>query len=119
MTTVAVIGSRKFKNLERVTERLQSLYHNWNPNTLLIISGGAAGVDSYAIDVAKRLGLETKEYKPDMSGGYDVKQYHLRNDRIIRDADFILAFWDGESRGTHSVIQKALMQRKHLEVIFD
>lgn len=96
-------------------------YGGYNPNTMTIISGGAEGVDKYAIDIAKRCGVKTDDasYLPDMSSNYNVAQYHIRNDKLIHDADQVIAFWDGKSRGTESVIKKCLERHKNIQIIFD
>uniref|UniRef100_A0AAT9J7K3 ORF11 n=1 Tax=Nitrosopumilaceae spindle-shaped virus TaxID=3065433 RepID=A0AAT9J7K3_9VIRU len=50
----------------------------------IIISGGAKGVDTIALDVAKSLGFETLVYKPD----YETWQsYKKRNLQIANDCD--------------------------------
>lgn len=116
---IAIVGSRGFKDLEQVTEKLQNIRFNCNPNTLLIISGGAKGVDEHAVKLAKALSFETKEILPDFSKGYDVGQYHKRNAKIVDEADKVIAFWDGKSTGTHNVIMKAIEKRKNLEIVFD
>lgn len=95
-------------------------YENWDVDTkIVIVSGGAVGVDKRAAYRARELGLEVEEELPDFSDGYDVGEYHRRNDRIIEKCDKIIVFWNGTSRGSYSVIQKCLQRRKHVEVIFD
>ena len=116
MTVVAVIGSRNFKNLEKITERLLDYAGH---GELTVISGGANGVDKEAIAVARRMQFHTIEFKPDFKDGYDVREYHRRNDKILDAANKIIAFWDGESNGTGSGIAKALAMRKDIEMIFD
>lgn len=93
--TVAIVGSRGLwvRNLgkylpEGVTE---------------IVSGGAKGVDTCAREYALAHGIPLREFLP------DYKQYGRsaplkRNLSIIQNADFVLAFWDGTSRGTKFVI---------------
>lgn len=100
---VGIIGSRKFPDLNMVREFVNGLDRNKH----VIISGGANGVDSIAVDHAKFRGIDYKEYKPDYETYGKYKAPHVRNDEIINASDYIIAFWDGSSRGTKSVIDKA------------
>ena len=92
---VAVIGSRGLKvdNLEKYLPKEVSE----------IISGGACGVDTSAREYALSHGLKLTEFLPEYSR-YGRAAPLKRNTLIIENADIVLAFWDGKSRGTKSVI---------------
>ncbi|MDE7218074.1 MAG: DUF2493 domain-containing protein [Oscillospiraceae bacterium] len=92
---VAVIGSRGLlvDNLEKYLP----------DDTTEIISGGAKGVDFSAREYALRQGLKLTEYLPEYSR-YGRAAPLKRNITIIENADLVLAFWDGTSRGTKFVI---------------
>ena len=92
---VAVIGSRGLA-VENLGDYLPK-------ETTEIISGGAQGVDASARDYALRNGLKLTEYLPDYSR-YRRAAPLKRNISIIENADLVLAFWDGTSRGTKYVI---------------
>lgn len=94
---VAVVGSRGLQvpDLERYLP----------PETTHIISGGARGVDTSAREYARRTGLKLTEYLPDYAA-YGNRAPLVRNDQIIAAAELVLAFWDGESRGTAYVIDR-------------
>jgi len=116
---LAIIGSREFKDIILVDSVVELELIPKFRNDLTIISGGAKGVDEYVAKLARRHGIQVIEHKPDFSKGYDVAEYHKRNDKIIESADRVIAFWDGKSRGTKSVIDKCLQRKKHIQVIFD
>ena len=92
---VAVIGSRglQIKNLEEYLPE----------NVTEIVSGGAKGVDSSAREYALAHGLKITEFLPEYEK-YGRAAPLKRNITIIENADIVLAFWDGESRGTKFVI---------------
>lgn len=118
---IAIIGSRNFKNLDAVAGKIGDIRFSgaYNPNEVTIISGGAVGVDSEAVQCAESVKLKTEVYKPDYSSFGDNAP-HVRNDKIIEEADKVIAFWNGERKsGTYSVISKCLQRRKNIEVIFD
>ena len=92
---VAVIGSRGL-----MVDDLGKYLPN---ETTEIVSGGAKGIDSCAREYAQQHGLKLTEYLPEYSKyrrGAPLK----RNITIIENADLVLAFWDGTSRGTKYVI---------------
>lgn len=84
-----------------------------------IVSGGAKGVDTLAVEAAEDCGLKFEEIKPDFGAGYSKSAYAVRNSQIVDSADMVIAFWDGYSAGTRMVIDMCLSRKKHLEVIFD
>ncbi len=92
---VAVIGSRGLT----VTDLGKYLPEN----TTEIISGGAKGVDSSAREYALSHGIKLTEFLPEYDK-YGRNAPLKRNITIIENADVVLAFWDGESRGTKFVI---------------
>jgi len=92
---VAVIGSR-----ELLVDNLEDYLPE---ETTEIISGGARGVDASAKDYALQHGLKLTEYLPEYAR-YGRTAPLKRNITIIENADLVLAFWDGASRGTKYVI---------------
>ena len=92
---VAVIGSRGL--------RVNDLENYLPPETTEIVSGGAKGVDASVREYAQRQGLKLTEYLPEYSR-YGRSAPLKRNITIIENADMVLAFWDGRSRGTKYVI---------------
>ena len=68
-----------------------------------IISGGAKGVDTSAKEYALSHGIKLTEFLPEYEK-YGRAAPLKRNLTIIENADLVLAFWDGTSRGTKFVI---------------
>lgn len=92
---VAVIGSRglSISNLEAYLPE----------DTTEIISGGAKGVDTSARNYAISHGIKLTEFLPEYET-YGRSAPLKRNITIIENADLVMAFWDGKSRGTKFVI---------------
>lgn len=84
-------------------------------DTTAIVSGGARGVDASARAYATERGIELIEFLPEY-GKYGKAAPLRRNIEIIEYADCVLAFWDGESRGTAFVIQKCREMGKPCQV---
>lgn len=107
---LAIVGSRGYPDEEQV----RAFVHALTPDTI-IVSGGAAGVDSWAADQARKDGLQVEAFLPD----YELFGNHaplVRNSKIAAAADEMIAFWDGESRGTKDAITKMLNAGKSVTV---
>ena len=108
---VAVIGSRGLL-VENLGDYLPE-------GTTEIVSGGAAGVDACAREYAQRHGLKLTEYLPEYTR-YGRAAPLKRNITIIENADLVLAFWDGTSRGTKYVIDNCKKRKIPVRVyVFD
>ena len=81
-----------------------------------IVSGGAIGVDSCAAEYAKKNGLKLTVFLPQYER-YGRAAPIARNKKIVDYADKIIAFWDGHSKGTLSVIKYAERTGKLCEII--
>ena len=94
---IAIIGSRNvyISNLGE--------YLNENDE---IVTGGAKGVDSCAMEYAKAHGIKLTVFMPQYER-YGKAAPILRNRQIVDYADKVIAFWDGKSKGTLSTIQYA------------
>lgn len=99
--TIAIVGSRKYPKPAFVRDFVRQL-----PKGVDIISGGAKGVDSVAEFSARHYGHPVTVFAAEWerwgkSAGY------IRNEYIVDAADFVVAFWDGESNGTDHTINLA------------
>ena len=103
----AIIGSRGLtvKNLEKYLP----------PETTEIISGGAKGIDTCAREYAIAHNIKLTEFLPEYEK-YGKNAPLKRNITIIENADVVLAFWDGKSRGTKFVIEKCREIGKEIKV---
>ena len=81
-----------------------------------IVSGGAVGIDSCAAEYAKKNGLKLTVFLPQYER-YGRAAPIMRNKTIVEYADKIVAFWDGKSKGTLSVIKYAEKTGKPCEII--
>jgi hypothetical protein len=110
---VAVIGSRSFTDYERLTQVLSGMA------VTEIISGGAQGADTLAERYATTHGIPTLIFKPDWKK-YGRAAGPIRNKDIINNAEVVVAFWDGKSKGTLSSIKLAEKNDKELvKVIYE
>ena len=107
---MAVVGSRIYPDLERVSAFVASL-----PPDVEIVSGGAAGVDTAAEQQAWRDKRPLKVFPADWEGLGRIAGF-IRNQDIVNYADLVVAFWDGKSRGTAHTMRLAASQNKLFHV---
>lgn len=108
---IAIIGSRGWTDERRISDYIFAL-----PKDTIIVSGGARGVDSIAIKWAQFFDLKTQVFIPDWDA-YGKYAGLARNTNIVEVCDRLVAFWDGQSRGTMDSIMKARKAGKPVEVI--
>jgi hypothetical protein len=111
---LAVVGSRNFEDLEKLSLELDRLHAK---NTItLIISGGAVGADSLAEVWAKSKSIPVQIFKPDWKK-HGKSAGFIRNRDIINSCDSCIAFWDGVSKGTLNSINLAKTRKIRLEIM--
>lgn len=110
---VAIIGSRTFTDYERAKEFLAAL----DLNISRIISGGARGADAIAERYAAEHGIPITVYPADWER-YGRGAGMIRNKQIVADADVVIAFWDGASKGTKNSVELARKAKKKLVICY-
>lgn len=108
---VAIVGSRDYPDLGDVVAYVRAL-----PGDTVIISGGARGVDRVAEHAAFQRGMTTRIYPAEWER-YGKQAGYRRNQQIVADADRLVAFHDGVSRGTQHSIDLARAASKPTLVI--
>lgn len=116
MVRIAIVGSRphKFPNRDAAFNAREAVRQfvfrlaEKDPNTV-IVSGGAKGVDTWAVEAAKEAGLATEVFpvSDEEWRRYGKRAGHLRNTRVVMACDALVAFWSGTSTGTSNAIEQA------------
>lgn len=81
-----------------------------------INSGGAKGVDSCVRKYAVEHGIKLTEFLPDYRR-YGRAAPLKRNLTILENAELVVAFWNGQSRGTKFVIDNAKRMGVEVKVL--
>ena len=113
---IVVGGCRGFNDYESFCISMNKLMLKYPPDDTVIISGHCSGVDM----MGERFAAE-KSYKI-MIFEADWKRYGraagpIRNKLMVKNADMVIAFWDGHSRGTKSLIGLTEKMGKPIEII--
>ena len=104
---IAVVGSRNI---------IVSNIGQYVAEAKEIVSGGAVGVDSCVADYANAHNIRLTLFLPQYER-YGRAAPIIRNREIVNYADKIIAFWDGSSKGTLSVIKYAEDAGKPCKII--
>ena len=115
MKKIIVCGSRVFsdyplldRELKRLTRRLKNF---------IILSGHAQGADLLAERWAFEQGITYRVFKPD----YDTHGKSaplVRNIEMLKEADYLVAFWNKVSSGTKHIINEATKYNVQTRVIY-
>lgn len=130
MVKVLIAGSRDFDNYELLKSKTDFLLQNIK-DKITIISGTAKGADRLGEEYAREKGYnlercpalwynlsEPCKIKYDSFGkSYNVLAGLKRNEYMVKEADYIIEFWDGKSSGTKYTIEYARKLGKKIKVI--
>lgn len=94
---LAIVASRSLDGHPDALRAIQAALDAYQAHhgLLVIISGGARGIDRMAASEARRRGLEVVEHLPD---GLSWRHYRERNRRIAEDCDELVRIADPLSR---------------------
>ena len=114
---LAVVGSRTFNDKGKLYDVLTKNYDRIK----LIISGGAKGADSLAVEWAIDYGIPYLVFpalwRDPFTGVQNKGAGFKRNVLIVEQADVVMAFWDGKSAGTAHTIEMAKQRNKPVRII--
>lgn len=111
---VIVAGTRSFDDYALLKSELDKALPPLSPVT--IFSGGARGADTLAEFYAMENDIPVVRFIPNWRI-YGISAGPIRNSEMARDADALIAFWDGESAGTKDMINKAKQHDLKIVVI--
>lgn len=83
----------------------------------VVVSGGARGADLYGEMFARMSGIPVARFPADWAK-HGRAAGPIRNAEMAEYADALLAFWDGESRGTKNMIETMRREGKPAYVIY-
>ena len=109
---IGVVGSRDFDDYKKLEKELNKI-----EGITVIVSGGAKGADTLAREFAEKNDIKLTEFKPDYEQ-YGRGAPIRRNKEIVEYSDQIIAFWDGESKGTKNTIDIAERENKRVTIIW-
>lgn len=114
-----VAGGRDFDDQDLVITVMNNLIKQGKIEDephLQIVSGMARGADTIAYELAKENALVCHEFPADWAA-LGKRAGYIRNVDMANFADGLLAFWDGESKGTKHMIEAMRFKGKPVFVV--
>lgn len=116
MLRIIIAGGRDFNNIELAEESLLRNTETCLSDEVAIISGGAKGADSIGEALAVKYNTNLWKF-PAQWDQYGKSAGYRRNMIMAENADLLIAFWDGKSKGTKHMIDIAKAEKIPVEVI--
>jgi len=123
MYKIIIAGSRDFHDYEllkievnKFIDEYKTTLSSSDNNSISIVSGHARGADKLGEQYAR----EHNHFCYVMSADWDKygkRAGYLRNASMAKEADALIAFWDGQSRGTYHMIELAKKENLKIKVI--
>lgn len=114
---VIIAGSRDFGDYGLLRERCDRILSEKRlTHSVVIVSGAARGADRLGERYARERGLGLERKAADWNT-YGNAAGSIRNAEMASEADALIAFWDGKSRGTSNMIDLARMRNLQIRVI--
>ena len=101
-----IAGGRDFTNDQMMREHLDRLAHGGplDEYAVSIVSGMARGADMLGFQFARKHNVKVYQFPADWNQHGKAAGF-IRNKQMGDFADGLLAFWDGQSRGTKQMIE--------------
>lgn len=108
MFRVIIAGTRDFNDYELLKSYCDYMLSKKveSGEEIVVLSGGASGADALGEQYAKERGYNILHY-PAQWDKYGRRAGPMRNRQMADNADALIAYWDGESRGTKNMIEEA------------
>lgn len=103
---IIIAGSRDIKNYHLVAINLDKLIPQENRDKIEIVSGCAQGVDQMGELWAKANNIPVVPFPADWDG-LGKRAGYVRNEAMAKYSKCLIAFWDGQSKGTKHMIDLA------------
>ncbi len=112
MFRVIIAGGRDFFDYALLKRTMDTLLANVKED-ITVVCGKARGADTLGEQYAKERGYTVACFPADWDK-YGKAAGFIRNEQMAQNADALVAFWDGQSRGTRNMIE--LAQRYNLKI---
>ncbi len=113
---VVVAGCRNYNNYHEAKLFIEHCISNIKKeHTLIFVSGGCKGADMLGERFASENNYPVERYPADWKT-FGKAAGPIRNRKMAEVGDYIICFWDGQSRGTKSMIDYANDIGKPLKV---
>ncbi len=114
MFRVIIAGGRDFDNYPGLVQVMDRLLANVT-DEITVVCGMARGADTLGERYAKERGYAIRYFPADWDE-YGRAAGYIRNEEMAKNADALVAFWDGKSNGTCHMIETAKRYKLDIRV---
>ena len=112
-----VAGGRDFDDYETLSSEILNIANRaYKDYGVSIVSGMARGADALAVRFAEAFGVKLYEFHADWNT-FGKSAGYIRNKEMAEFSDALIAFWDGESKGTTHMIKTMSDLGKFVHVV--
>ena len=101
-----VAGTRDFIDKEYLWKVLDRYLSQRDPSTVTILDGKARGPDRFGGEYGEAKGMRVLPFPADWDKHGNAAGF-IRNEEMAQAGTHLIAFWDGQSRGTKDMIERA------------
>jgi hypothetical protein len=117
MVKIIIAGGRNFENYKLLKFKCNSILQELKENEeIQIVSGGCNGADILGEKYAKEKHYICKRFEADWNKNGKAAG-PIRNEEMAKYSDYLIAFWDGKSKGTNSMINIARQHGLKIRII--
>ena len=111
---VIIAGGRDFSDYDKLRRTVTHLLSR--QVEVVVVCGEARGADSLGKKLATEMGWGVQSFHADWQKNGKSAGYK-RNEEMAQNADALIAFWDGESKGTKHMIDIAKRYRLPARIV--
>ena len=114
---IIIAGGRDFMDYNLLKEKVNKILQEKKvTHKIVIISGCARGADTLGLRYASENAFDVEKYPAEWDK-YGKKAGYMRNVEMAENADALIAFWDGKSKGTKHMIDIATERNLPIRII--
>ena len=114
---IIIAGGRSFDDRQLLYSVMDKVTKKLDKKKLVILSGHAEGADKLGEEWAySRMVGTVRVHHPDWNKHKKAAGV-IRNGEMVAEADGLVAFWDGESKGTEDVIIRARKAKLKVKIV--
>lgn len=114
---IVIAGGRTFQDFNLLSTKCKEILSDiLETKNVIILSGGAKGADQLGERFAMENNLELEYHQADWKS-FGKRAGLIRNAQMAENADILIAFWDGQSKGTEHMINSAYQNGLRVEII--
>lgn len=116
--SICIAGGRDFDDVEYLYNCMESIQHLYWDHEVTIVSGACRGADEMGEEWGASHGHVIDSNPPDYKAfkGREREAPLARNAAMAKQADVLVAFWDGKSRGTRHMIGCAFKEGLEIHI---